>query len=468
MDIKYLCILIISTSVSLVNAIGDGAVFDPNVHQLQDRPHLKDLKNVKKTSGRAAKRRCGSTYQTVSETPIKIVLGQRDCAWDFLGTKTCTSEIACSDINLKNCDNDYLLITDGLGGEQKICGDITNINKGLKASKDGRDLYIVLKGKTGSIKCEVTCGGKGESLKIAPNSEKKEENHCICGMVPGGGNRIVGGETAKKFEFPWQAAIVFAGTRQPTCGGSIINDRYILTASHCFWFTKTEPDEIEVLIHAYQLEPTLQDGWKNVKLGEKGSIQGPGWQLGNVTDEDEGTQRIKVAEIITHPLFSDSYDFDVALLKLATKIDLKSNPEICPICIPPPGVFSEHNGQKLMVIGWGLAHQDAGATTKPLQKLEVPVINLAVCEKMMDMKLTSRMICAGFKEGVKDACLGDSGGPLFERPPKTGGKHTQVGIVSWGEGCAKKDRPGVYTNLHEVIQWVYSKTQDATWCRTTI
>ena len=68
-------------------------------------------------------------------------------------------------------------------------------------------------------------------------------------------------------EFPWQAAIVFTGTRSPKCGAAIINDRYALTAAHCFVFDKAKAEEIEVLFHVKSLDMTLQNGRKDVALG---------------------------------------------------------------------------------------------------------------------------------------------------------------------------------------------------------
>jgi len=81
-----------------------------------------------------------------------------------------------------------------------------------------------------------------------------------------------------------------------------------------------------------------------------------------------------------------------------------------------------------------------------LRAVEVEIIGREACEKKYAGKdiVTPRMVCAGVAEGRKDACAGDGGSALYI---KKSGK--QIGIVSWGEGCAQKEYPGVYSNLAE-------------------
>lgn len=396
------------------------------------------------------------------------------CSWHFVGAATCDPVISCSNVKLKegaDCTEEYLKISDGVGGEQSFCG-TSNVGP-LIASKGNRDLFLEFSGSQrpeSDWTCKIECNDPKMNAKhLAPTeNEPKVDFRCVCGLR-NEDDRIVGGEDAKKNEFPWLAAVVRTGTRSPTCGASVINDRFILTAAHCFAFVHAVPHEIEVLVHAHLLDMTIvkQDITSSKELGADGSIRARGWNNKNLTDEEDGAQRFEVAEIINHALFTDKYDYDVSLLRLKKKIPLNGANSVTPICLPPSGKFDEtYNNMKATVAGWGLGDQNAGASTRLLQKLVVPTIDLADCRKMMPKyTLTQRMVCAGFKEGVKDACTGDSGGPLVRQKPNK--QFEQFGIVSWGEGCAVENRPGVYSRVTELNQFIryHAGRHTPTWCR---
>lgn len=99
---------------------------------------------------------------------------------------------------------------------------------------------------------------------------------------------------------------------------------------------------------------------------------------------------------------SHSFDYDVSLLKLDRKIDLSAADAPTPVCIPGVGQYDDgFEDQTPTVIGWGTAAEDAGGTTRILQKLEVPVLELKICESWMSGALTQRMLCAGYEDGKK-------------------------------------------------------------------
>ena len=181
-------------------------------------------------------------------------------------------------------------------------------------------------------------------------------------------------------------------------------------------------------------------------------------------------------------IFCRNNDFDIALLKLQSKLDLSARPtqvgasplqQPRAICLPPMGSYLRtYSNKKAIIAGWGLPAVDAEGTPQILQKLEVNVFSPAKCKGFFAHRVNRRMMCAGHAEGGKDSCSGDSGGPLvFEDKPKV---WTQIGSVSWGDGCGEEGYPGVYFRTTEGVQWIsymanYYEGEDpddkgATWC----
>ncbi|XP_033608825.1 trypsin-2 [Cryptotermes secundus] len=107
-------------------------------------------------------------------------------------------------------------------------------------------------------------------------------------------------------------------------------------------------------------------------------------------------------------------------------------------------------GAMAVVTGWG-ATQEGGGASRILQKVELPIVSKDRCRGLYD-DLPDHQICAGHPEtGGKDSCQGDSGGPLV-----VSGR--QVGVVSWGYGCAQPRYPGVYTEVAAYRRWITKKT----------
>jgi len=114
-------------------------------------------------------------------------------------------------------------------------------------------------------------------------------------------------------------------------------------------------------------------------------------------------------------------------------------------------------GACAVVTGWGVSGPSE-APTQSLQKVDVPIADFAKCNANYGGRVSQQALCAGYEAGGKDSCQGDSGGPLVVTGGPTG--WTQAGIVSWGDGCGRAGKPGVYTRVAPYIEWI-QKTVDS-------
>ena len=220
-------------------------------------------------------------------------------------------------------------------------------------------------------------------------------------------NKIVGGVTATEGEFPFIVSMQHS-LYGNFCGGSLVSKNWILTAAHCV--TGITPSSIIIGLHQQ-----------------------------NVT---ENAEKFKQLQIIKHPKWdSDVMDYDFALVKLA------GNSSYLPIKFNTIPVEGKVN---FITAGWGTL-SESGSVSNTLMKVEVPFVNHEKCSQAYPGWVTDSMLCAGFDEGGKDACQGDSGGPLVIRE---GGTTVLAGVVSWGNGCARPNQPGVYSKVSGVIDWL--------------
>lgn len=279
-----------------------------------------------------------------------------------------------------------------------------------------------------SFKCQnKECVNKvnAECDRIVDCADESDEVGCGCGTRPYKLNRIVGGQNAAHGEWPWQVSLAFM-TSGHACGASILSQRWLLSAAHCF----DTHNPIYRVASNWQTYSGMQTQFKF-----------------------DGVQQRAVKRIITHPDYNQmTFDYDIALLELSEPLEFTNT--IQPICLPAAShVFPA--GMSCWITGWG-ALREGGQVAHILQKASVKIINDTVCNVVTEGQVTSRMLCSGFLMGGIDACQGDSGGPLacFEES----GKWFQAGIVSWGEGCARRNKPGVYTRVTKLRGWIKQET----------
>ncbi|XP_069331313.1 mannan-binding lectin serine protease 1 isoform X3 [Eulemur rufifrons] len=248
--------------------------------------------------------------------------------------------------------------------------------------------------------------------------------------------RIFNGRPAQKGTTPW-IAMLSRPHGQHFCGGSLIGSSWIVTAAHCL-HQSLDPED-PTLRNADLLSPS------DFKI-----IMGKHWRVRS----DESEQHLRVKRVILHPLYDpQTFENDVALVELLDSPML--NQFVMPICLPeePP-----QEGAVVIVSGWG--KQFLQRFPETLMEIEIPIVDHHTCQEAyapLKRKVTRDMICAGEKEGGKDACSGDSGGPMVTLDRERGQWYL-VGTVSWGVDCGKKDRYGVYSYVHHHKGWIQGVT----------
>ncbi|KAK9878849.1 hypothetical protein WA026_003684 [Henosepilachna vigintioctopunctata] len=271
-------------------------------------------------------------------------------------------------------------------------------------------------------------GNKPPPRHDTPSSACK----CTCGERKDDG-RIVGGEPAGVDEYPWMVQLSYFNRFY--CGGMLINDRYVLTAAHC--------------VKGFM--------WFMIKVSFG--------QHNRCNDTFKSESRFVLRSIAGAFSFLN-FDNDIALLRLSDRVPI--TPSIKPICLPKSDKHDEsYVGRKAIAAGWGTLKED-GKPSCVLQHVEVPVMSNEECRNTnySAKMISDNMLCAGYPEtGGKDSCQGDSGGPLVVERTTKDHRYELIGIVSWGNGCARPGYPGVYTRVTRYLDWIIENSSDGCFCQ---
>ncbi len=243
---------------------------------------------------------------------------------------------------------------------------------------------------------------------------------------------IVGGLETDIQSFPWVVSIVssqvpdaYAGHR---CGGTLAASDRVLTSAHCVFNENAVASPEELWVLAGQADLSGNSG-----------------------------QTVSVTEILPHPKFdAQTGDHDVALIRLSRGLEYAQ--VSIPFLDPHPLVEAS---AEVTVVGWGsmAASADLAAYPYILRKAKLQLTDASQCQESLRLHtgqayvITDRMLCANSPTMAADACTGDSGGPLLYWHPDLG-TWVQIGVISWGIGCAVPELPGVYANLHSLASWI--------------
>nr|XP_046158845.1 trypsin-like [Oncorhynchus gorbuscha] len=226
--------------------------------------------------------------------------------------------------------------------------------------------------------------------------------------VPREDGKIIGGQECEPHSQPWMASLNYG---YHFCGAVLINEQWVLSVAHC-WYN---PYAMQIML-----------GEHNLRVFE-------------------GTEQLmKTQNIIWHPSYDyQTLDYDMMLIKLFHPVEITDY--VKPIPLPTGCPYA---GLPCSVSGWGnIATGEEVNMPAHLQCLDVPILEDEKCEMAYPGMLTRRMVCAGYMDGGRDACNGDSGSGLV----CLGEVH---GLVSWGQGCAVPGYPGVYVKVCEFLPWI--------------
>ncbi|XP_030829981.1 uncharacterized protein LOC578975 isoform X2 [Strongylocentrotus purpuratus] len=332
---------------------------------------------------------------------------------------------------LEECHEDFLLLFCGMlfadcphGGPSRrpckaLCEEVTDAC---------RESYLALVDAKWPIDCRHLSNEGNLEESYCIGGEGDLTGNSICGTRPAVDDyhsRIVGGVNADLGEFPWIAAVQMGGY---FCGGTLINNQWVLTAAHCADGGEGSGDGMEPSDFT-------------ITLGIRHLLEHP-----------ESKVELGVDRVIVHPNYGEANGIanDIALLRLSEPVEF--NDYVRPACLAT--LQNETMAySRCWIAGWGSLFS-GGYLSNDLQKAFVHLIDHDVCDQMYtDYNIIEEAeICAGYIRGGVDSCQGDSGGPLTCEGAD--GRWHLVGSTSWGVGCAEPRYPGVYARISQYTRWI--------------
>ncbi|KAL9692855.1 hypothetical protein quinque_012140 [Culex quinquefasciatus] len=266
-------------------------------------------------------------------------------------------------------------------------------------------------------------------------------------------DRISRGNVTKVFDHPWMVLLQYRhkGAVIGGCGGSLINERYVLTAAHCIR-TRSSLQLINARLGEHTRNSAIDC---NVYLDPEG----------NEIERDcaDPAEDYAVESFVVHPDFNRPRRFsnDIGLIRLDRTVVMKHH--IQPLCLPVTEDLRTKQFKKYLVTGWGATENQTGSDV--LLKAVVPRVSNEVCQQRMvenrlNIQLTELQMCAGGQDLV-DTCSGDSGGPLGMSSNFKGvDRFVQYGVVSAGvNSCGQKSVPGIYARVVNYMDWILDTIQ---------